>query len=72
MTSDVRATGGPRGPRAQDQEATVTSTWDLAVVIGATVTDEAVALVETVGLVEVKLTTSSGCPSPSWAAWLRT
>jgi hypothetical protein len=39
-------------------------------VLGAAcVVAEAVAVIEAAGLLEVKLKTRSGSPSPSWAAW---
>lgn len=48
------------------------SAEDSAAVLGAAVVVEAVAVVEAAELVEEKLKTRSGFPSPSWAAWLRT
>ncbi len=52
--------------------AAAASAEDSAAVLGAVVVAEAVAVVEAAGLVEVKLKTRSGSPSPSWAVWLRT
>ena len=75
MADDAGAAGGPGGPggpRIRRPRLLPATAEDSAAVLGAVVVAEAVAVVEAAGLVEVKLKTRSGSPSPSWAAWLRT
>lgn len=63
---------GPKDLGSQDQETTVASVEDLAVVVGVMVMIEAMALVGAVGLMEVNLKTRSRCLSPGWTTGLRT